>query len=92
MSKEYIERETVIKCTDILDEYLNDYERLYFVKKIKEIPTADVVEVVRCKDCKFAWVHPMGGTVYCGRDGRKRTRKSKYRGRGNRRYLRRMWP
>ena len=42
---EYIEREAVVKTTDILDEYLNDYERLYFVKAIKNIPTADVVEV-----------------------------------------------
>ena len=42
---EYIERKAVLLATDILDEYLNDCERLYFVKQIKNIPTADVVEV-----------------------------------------------
>ena len=52
MAEEYIKREAVVKTTDILDEYLNDYERLYFVKAIKNIPTADVFEVVRCKDCE----------------------------------------
>lgn len=51
MNKEYIERKAVLLATDILDEYLTDCERLYFVKQIKNIPTADVVEVVRCKDC-----------------------------------------
>ena len=31
--------------------------------------TADVVEVVRCKDCKYAFHHPLG-YIYCHRDGR----------------------
>lgn len=30
---------------------------------------ADVVEVVRCKDCKYAFHHPLG-YIYCHRDGR----------------------
>lgn len=30
---------------------------------------ADAVPVVRCKDCKHAWIHPCG-YVYCHRDGR----------------------
>ena len=29
----------------------------------------DAVPVVRCKDCKHAWIHPCG-YVYCHRDGR----------------------
>lgn len=49
MAEEYIKREAVVKTTDILDEYLNDYERLYFVKAIKNIPTADVFEVIHGK-------------------------------------------
>lgn len=36
---------------------------------INEMPTVDAVEVVRCKDCKHAWIHPCG-YVYCHRDGR----------------------
>ena len=31
--------------------------------------TADVVEVVGCKDCKYAFHHPLG-YIYCHRDGR----------------------
>ena len=31
--------------------------------------TADVVGVVRCKDCKYAFHHPLG-YIYCHRDGR----------------------
>ena len=37
--------------------------------KIDGAPTIDAVPVVRCKDCKHAWVHPCG-YVYCHRDGR----------------------
>lgn len=33
------------------------------------IPAADVAPVVRCQDCKHAWIHPCG-YVYCHRDGR----------------------
>ena len=29
----------------------------------------DAVPVVRCRDCKHAWIHPCG-YVYCHRDGR----------------------
>ena len=29
----------------------------------------DAVPVVRCRDCKNAWIHPCG-YVYCHRDGR----------------------
>ena len=36
---------------------------------VDEQPTVDAVEVVRCKDCKHAWIHPCG-YVYCHRDGR----------------------
>ena len=34
-----------------------------------KLSTADVVEVVRCKDCKYAFHHPLG-YIYCHRDGR----------------------
>ena len=32
-------------------------------------PDANVAPVVRCQDCKHAWIHPCG-YVYCHRDGR----------------------
>ena len=61
---EYIEREVVLKATDILDDFLNDYERLYFVKAIKNIPTADVVEVVHGE-----WINDFGSysTMHCSK-------------------------
>ena len=45
--------------------YLTNYATLTLL----EAPTVDAVEVVRCKDCKHAWIHPCG-FVYCHRDGR----------------------
>lgn len=36
---------------------------------IDNAPNIDAVPVVRCKDCKHAWIHPCG-YVYCHRDGR----------------------
>lgn len=36
---------------------------------IRFAPTVDAVPVVRCLDCKHAWIHPCG-YVYCHRDGR----------------------
>lgn len=36
---------------------------------VDEQPTVDAVEVVRCRECKHAWIHPCG-YVYCHRDGR----------------------
>jgi hypothetical protein len=46
MAKEYIEREAALKL-------LKDDERYGYLGSvdIQSIPTADVVEVVRCKDC-----------------------------------------
>ena len=36
---------------------------------IEQALTVDAVPVVRCRDCKHAWIHPCG-YVYCHRDGR----------------------
>lgn len=36
---------------------------------LREAPTVDAVPVVRCRECKHAWIHPCG-YVYCNRDGR----------------------
>ena len=59
---EYIKREDVI---DLLEQVINAEEffdtdnakaqsdlALWFEERISELPKADIVEVVRCKDCK----------------------------------------
>lgn len=50
-NKEYIEKTEVLKNK----VYIHGY---YFVSVdvIKELPVADVVEVVRCKDCKHSTI------------------------------------
>ena len=54
---EYIKREDAQDIIDIvLSDYLTDSERAILEDvnaEIGEIPSADVVEVVRCKDCKW---------------------------------------
>ena len=49
---DYISRQAAIKVVKI---ETNDAERLYnnIVEGLRYIPSADVVEVVRCKDCKY---------------------------------------
>ena len=53
----YIEREKVIEIAK--DEYYSDFHRsMADLTSLRELledtPTADVVEVVRCKDCVFS--------------------------------------
>lgn len=65
MPKEYIEREALIEVfrriekdkTDCFSPFANTL--IDFIKLVP--PTADVVEVVRCKDCK----HFLNDTDYC---------------------------
>lgn len=56
--KEYIEREAVLMlCQDFIDSHEDGSWRWVNAvtdKDIMNIPAADVVEVVRCKDCKYA--------------------------------------
>lgn len=59
MSKEYIERGMVL-------EYLNadreaDLQPEVVMEFVESIPAADVVEVVRCKDCKH--LNPVEGGI-----------------------------
>lgn len=56
--KEYIERSEVIRT--ILGQPPEHYPELYY-RDIKELPAADVLEVVRCKDCE----HYFCDTPYC---------------------------
>lgn len=64
--KEYIERESLhdrirslsvtitgLRCgKGVLNEYMKQY-RESVLRIVDEQPTADVVEVVRCKDCEY---------------------------------------
>jgi hypothetical protein len=58
---EYIEREKAIKETiNSIVEVLNIHNSVPLIKitcKMREFPTADVVEVVRCKDCVYCGEH-----------------------------------
>lgn len=40
---------------------------------VSGMPLVDtyLVQVTRCKDCKFGWTNSITGSVYCQRDGRK---------------------
>ena len=57
--KEYVEREALLKrlCDDD-PSHMEDY----YYNAIKNAPAADVVEVVRCKDCRHN--HCMVGNSY----------------------------
>ncbi len=61
MAKEYIERESLLKdgipcsCGHVTDEGIVMIPLRDVRKFIKSVPAADVVEVVRCKDCRY-WV------------------------------------
>ena len=48
---EYIKREAVIET--IMSEPPDAHYPQWYVDKIKSIPAADVVPVVRCKDCRL---------------------------------------
>lgn len=50
---EYIDREKVLNLFDKVGCYLNPKCLEWQKQQIEQLPTADVVEVVRCKDCKF---------------------------------------
>lgn len=56
---EYIKREAAIKAIEKADYTLiandaDDCKADYLREIIESVPTADVVPVVRCKDCKYA--------------------------------------
>lgn len=63
--KEYIEREAVLAEA----EYDSNFALVVPVKKVRSISAADVVEVVRCKDCKHFQKDLLFGKAYC--DGRR---------------------
>lgn len=69
---EYIEREAAFDAiTDIAGKTSTHsaYEAVWkSARTLKKIPTADVAPVVRCKDCKYAYINSFSaasGVVFC---------------------------
>ena len=59
---EYIERETLLELYRLDDPVLNEigYVPLPIIRQnIMDLPTADVVEVVRCRECRY-WHDQIG--------------------------------
>lgn len=48
----------------------HNHEHRHFLKLLHQQPTADVVEVVRCKYCKHYEIHKPSVTLNCEREGR----------------------
>ena len=65
---EYIEREAAYReiCSD---ETMSGYEKAYCSELIRNIPSADVAPVVRCKDCKYYEIHKPKVLENCERNG-----------------------
>jgi hypothetical protein len=67
-----IEKE-IASMQSVLDEHPEDKDAVaYFafekiIERLKIAPTADVVEVVRCKDCKYAKPMSFKGYFMCKR-------------------------
>lgn len=55
---EYIKREDALKITKRTS---GDYATAFV--EIRKIPTTDVVSVIRCKDCKYAYINPSGAIL-----------------------------
>ena len=66
MPKEYIDREALLDTLARNWETITDIDDYYFF--VKEAPAADVVEVVRCKDCVY-WEKGKDYEPYCNHFG-----------------------
>ena len=68
---EYIEREALLEDIQAAVENggMGSMVAGALKRYVTRVPAADVAPVVRCRDCKHAWIHPCG-YVYCHRDGR----------------------
>ena len=68
---EYIEREALLEDIQAAVENggMGSMVAGTLKRYVKRAPAADVAPVVRCRECKHAWIHPCG-YVYCHRDGR----------------------
>lgn len=69
---DYISRQAAI---EVVAKWLNDALGIVekdgqptVIKRLRKLPTADVVEVVRCKDCKHRRTNDLGDT-WCNYHG-----------------------
>ena len=66
MNEEYIKKEDAIavidRCRERLQGNGSTYE--FMLEMIADIPLADVVEVVRCRECKYKELMDEGVTKY----------------------------
>ena len=62
----YIDADTLFRCVGSYDpvKWTHEYGRVIRVYDIDSAPTADVVEVVRCRDCKYH-EDEVPGMVWC---------------------------
>ena len=76
---EYIEREAFLETAKANDNVNNGMADLYDVRcMLEDTPTADVVEVVRCKDC--AHKVDFKGRVMCSRRAHRATYNNEWYG------------
>lgn len=74
---EYIERDEAIRktleaCVKIVGHGISQIDAVDIVEIMESIPTANVVEVIRCKDCRFnvanMIIDKLDATDYSGED------------------------
>lgn len=65
----YITKESALSCfNDWIDRYGHEHsaDEITEYQRIEDLPVADVVEVVRCKDCKYYTEGKLlGPTKFC---------------------------
>ena len=93
MSKEYIEVDKLYKgIADgafTTDNIFKDMELMQF---IKDFPTADVVEMVRSKDCKYRIKNAFGLGIICDKIGTYMPTENDYYSYGAvQRWIKRRW-
>ena len=70
-----IDADNLLELYDMGEE-LENYANVLSVpipvirQNIKDMPTADAVEVVRCKDCKWFWKYKINNNYCCCRNSR----------------------
>ena len=70
---EYIERDEAIRkalgaCVKVVGRGITQIEAADVIDIMESIPIADVVEVVRCKDCKHNKYEQPNGIIHCRRN------------------------
>lgn len=56
MAERYLSESSVIQSLEAIPE--GSWKHIRFTKAIRDLPAADVVEVVRCKECKYYYAWP----------------------------------